>query len=205
MRHTRGKPYHPMTQGKIERWHLSLKSRNPARELLPARRSRARRSPPSSSTTITAAITRASDNLTPADVYFGRGARILERRERIKRQDHRTAPPPALRSRSMNATIRWAQLYLDNPLKRPKNSDAWTNGGRSSRPPCARVASKSLDDVDLGRQIARDFEPDCLLPNLRFVPALHDFFYIYFCCDCAAQNKSYAVSAISPNLFSVTL
>jgi putative transposase len=27
MRHTRGRPYHPMTQGKIERWHLSLKSR----------------------------------------------------------------------------------------------------------------------------------------------------------------------------------
>ena len=27
VKHTRGKPYHPMTQGKIERWHLSLKSR----------------------------------------------------------------------------------------------------------------------------------------------------------------------------------
>ncbi len=27
MRHTRGKPYHPMSQGKIERWHPSLKSR----------------------------------------------------------------------------------------------------------------------------------------------------------------------------------
>ncbi len=26
MKHTR-KPYHPMTQGEIERWHLSLKSR----------------------------------------------------------------------------------------------------------------------------------------------------------------------------------
>jgi putative transposase len=26
MSHTRSKPYHPMTQGKIERWHLSLKS-----------------------------------------------------------------------------------------------------------------------------------------------------------------------------------
>ena len=25
--HTRGKPYHPMTQGKIERWHHSLKNR----------------------------------------------------------------------------------------------------------------------------------------------------------------------------------
>ena len=24
--HTRGKPYHPMTQGKIERWHRSLKN-----------------------------------------------------------------------------------------------------------------------------------------------------------------------------------
>ncbi len=27
MDHVRGAPYHPMTQGKIERWHLSLKSR----------------------------------------------------------------------------------------------------------------------------------------------------------------------------------
>jgi len=25
--HTRGRPYHPMTQGKIERWHRSLKNR----------------------------------------------------------------------------------------------------------------------------------------------------------------------------------
>ena len=26
MSHTRGKPYHPQTQGKIERWHRSLKN-----------------------------------------------------------------------------------------------------------------------------------------------------------------------------------
>jgi transposase InsO family protein len=25
MTHTRGRPYHPMTQGKIERWHLVVK------------------------------------------------------------------------------------------------------------------------------------------------------------------------------------
>ena len=35
MRHTRGKPYHPMTQGKIERWHLSLKSKRCAEPTLP--------------------------------------------------------------------------------------------------------------------------------------------------------------------------
>ena len=27
MTHTRGRPYHPMTQGKIERWHRSMKNR----------------------------------------------------------------------------------------------------------------------------------------------------------------------------------
>ena len=27
MPHIRGTPYHPMTQGKIERWHLTLKNR----------------------------------------------------------------------------------------------------------------------------------------------------------------------------------
>jgi len=26
LRHTRGKPFHPMTQGKIERYHLTMKS-----------------------------------------------------------------------------------------------------------------------------------------------------------------------------------
>ena len=58
---------------------------HPARELLPARRSRSQ---------IEAfvadynhrAITRASSNLTPADVYFGRGQTILIERERIKRK-----------------------------------------------------------------------------------------------------------------------
>lgn len=85
MRHTRGKPYHPMTQGKIERWHLSLKSRIRLENyFLPGDLKRAvadfvdhynhRR------------YHESLDNLTPADVYFGRGARILERRREIKRR-----------------------------------------------------------------------------------------------------------------------
>lgn len=85
MRHTRGKPYHPMTQGKIERWHLSLKSRILLENYyLPGDLERAvadfvdhynhRR------------YHESLDNLTPADVYFGRAGRILERRREIKRR-----------------------------------------------------------------------------------------------------------------------
>ena len=85
MRHTRGKPYHPMTQGKIERWHLSLKSRILlANYYLPGDLERAvanfvehynhRR------------YHESLDNLTPADVYFGRGQGVLNERREIKRK-----------------------------------------------------------------------------------------------------------------------
>ena len=85
MKHTRGKPYHPMTQGKIERWHLSLKSRILLENYyLPSDLERAvadfveyynhRR------------YHESLDNLTPANVYFGKGSHILQRREEIKRK-----------------------------------------------------------------------------------------------------------------------
>jgi len=72
-----------MTQGKMERWHLSLKSRILLENYyLPGDLEQAiadlvdhynlRRHHES------------LDNLTPADVYFGRGQRILKRREEIK-------------------------------------------------------------------------------------------------------------------------
>lgn len=85
MKHTRGKPYHPMTQGKIERWHLSLKSRILLENYhLPGHLERA----------ITDFVDyynhrryhESLDNLTPADVYFGRGQVILDRRKEIKRK-----------------------------------------------------------------------------------------------------------------------
>jgi putative transposase len=85
MAHTRGAPHHPQTQGKIERWHQTLKNRILLEHyFLPGE--------------LEAQIEAFVDyynhqryheslgNLTPADVYFGRGQRILLERERIKRQ-----------------------------------------------------------------------------------------------------------------------
>jgi putative transposase len=85
MDHVRGAPYHPMTQGKIERWHQTLKNRillenyylpselEAAIELFVAHYNHLR-------------YHESLGNLTPADVYFGRGQTILIERERIKRQ-----------------------------------------------------------------------------------------------------------------------
>jgi putative transposase len=84
MEHVRGAPNHPQTQGKIERWHQTLKNRILLENYyLPG--------------DLEAHIGRFVDhynhqryheslqNLTPADVYFGRGQTILLQRERIKR------------------------------------------------------------------------------------------------------------------------
>ena len=83
MTHTRGKPFHPMTQGKIERYHRSLKNevllqhyympeeleREIARFVEYYNIQRYHKS---------------LNNLTPADVYSGRAREIETRREKIK-------------------------------------------------------------------------------------------------------------------------
>lgn len=85
MRHIRGAPYHPQTQGKIERWHQTLKNRILLdNSYLPGDLEQR----------IAAFVTHYNhdryheslENLTPADVYFGRGQAILQERNRIKRQ-----------------------------------------------------------------------------------------------------------------------
>lgn len=83
-------PYHPQTQGKIERWHQTLKNRILLENYyLPG--------------DLEAQIDEfighynhqryheSLKNLTPADVYTGRGQTILLKRERIKRKtfEHR--------------------------------------------------------------------------------------------------------------------
>ncbi len=83
--HTRGAPYHPMTQGKIERFHRSMKNEVKLQHYyLPGE--------------LEQELGRfieyynneryheSLNNITPRDVYFGRNKQIEDRRERIKRQ-----------------------------------------------------------------------------------------------------------------------
>jgi putative transposase len=83
--HTRGAPYHPMTQGKIERYHRSMKNvvklqnyyypweleQEIARFVDYYNHQR---------------YHEALDNLTPADLYFGRDKEVLYKREEIKKR-----------------------------------------------------------------------------------------------------------------------
>ncbi len=83
MNHTRGRRYHPQTQGKIECWHRSMKNQILLKDYyLPSE--------------LEGQLHRfvsyynhnryheSIDNLTPADVYYGRGEAILTLRKRIK-------------------------------------------------------------------------------------------------------------------------
>ena len=85
MKHSRGAPYHPQTQGKIERWHQTLKNRILLENyFLPGDLERQ----------IRAFVNyynneryhESLNNVTPSDVYFGRDKAILKQRERIKRK-----------------------------------------------------------------------------------------------------------------------
>ena len=83
MTHTRGKPYHPQTQGKIERWHRSLKNQILLENYY---------FPGELEERIRQFVDyynhqryhESLNNLTPADVFYGRGQSILSEREKIK-------------------------------------------------------------------------------------------------------------------------
>ena len=83
--HARGAPCHPQTQGKIERWHQTLKNRILLENYYLPGDLEAR---------IGAFVEHYNHrryheslgNLTPADVYSGRGQAILRERARIKRR-----------------------------------------------------------------------------------------------------------------------
>jgi len=85
MEHTRSAPYHPMTQGKIERYHRSMKNIvNLQNYFLPSQLE----------TEIASFVNyynhqryhESLDNLTPADIYFGRAKEVLTKRDQIKKR-----------------------------------------------------------------------------------------------------------------------
>ena len=85
MAHTRGQPYHPMTQGKIERYHRSMKNQILLEHYyLP--RQLEQRVAEFVDYYNTQRYHESLNNLTPSTVYNGRGHTILSRRERIKRR-----------------------------------------------------------------------------------------------------------------------
>ncbi len=83
MEHVRGAPWHPQTQGKIERWHQTLKNRILLENyFLPGDLERQVEAFVDHYNT--RRYHESLGNLTPADVYFGRGSAIIERRKKIK-------------------------------------------------------------------------------------------------------------------------
>lgn len=85
MDHVRGAPHHPQTQGKIERWHQTMKNRVLLENYF---------LPGDLESQISAFVEyynhqryhESLGNVTPADVYFGRDKDILKEREKIKKQ-----------------------------------------------------------------------------------------------------------------------
>ena len=85
IQHVRGAPAHPQTQGKIERWHQTMTNRILLENYY---------LPGALQAEIEEFVAQYNHrrcheslkNLTPADVYFGRGQTILLERERIKRK-----------------------------------------------------------------------------------------------------------------------
>lgn len=83
--HVRGAPYHPMTQGKIERWHRSMKNVVKLDNYY---------TPGDLEISIGAFVEyynheryhESLENMTPADVYFGREQEVLSKREKIKKR-----------------------------------------------------------------------------------------------------------------------
>jgi len=83
IQHVRGAPYHPQTQGKIERYHRSMKSIVKLDNYY---------SPEQLQQAIadfvcyynTQRYHEALDNLTPADVFFQRKTQVISKRQQIK-------------------------------------------------------------------------------------------------------------------------
>ncbi len=140
MDHVRGAPYHPMTQGKIERWHQTLKNRILLENYY---------LPGDLEAQIDAFVAdynhlryhESLGNLAPADVYFGRGQTILIERERIKRQ---TIANRRLLHRRQACAFRRSRPLI--PTDRDQLFRSIATSGRG----CVRAPLDAFSDVSVG-------------------------------------------------------
>lgn len=120
MGHIRGTPYHPQTQGKIERWHQTLKNRillendylpgdleNRIAEFVDHYNNHR--------------YHESLNNVTPADAYFGRDTAIIERRAKIKKTHYPETTLVPSTTRGLTSTFDETDHPIQNPLKRPKS------------------------------------------------------------------------------------
>ena len=100
MTHTRGAPYHPQTQGKIERYHRTMKNVVKLQHYY---------FPWELEAALRDFVTyynneryhEALDNVTPADAYFGRRAAVVvSEREKIKKRTMRMRKKEYLAARA---------------------------------------------------------------------------------------------------------
>jgi putative transposase len=85
MKHTRGRPYHPMTQGKIERYHRTMKNIVKLQNYyFPWELEREIKSFVEYYNH--ERVHESLSNMTPADVYFGRARRIQTMRDIVRKQ-----------------------------------------------------------------------------------------------------------------------
>ncbi len=111
MKHSRGMPYHPQTQGKMERWHQTLKNRILLENYF---------LPGDLEAQITAFVDHKNhqryheslNNVTPADVYFGRDKAIQKTARRDQTKDTRSPALASPQSRRMINQTRWVRPSL---------------------------------------------------------------------------------------------
>ena len=114
MDHVRGAPYHPQTQGKIERWHQTLKNRILLENYY---------LPGDLENQISAFVDHYNNqryhesigNVTPADAYFGHHTAIIEKRKKIKKL---TTQNRRLNHQRLSRTrFPWTQNWLNRSVQ----------------------------------------------------------------------------------------
>jgi len=121
MNHTRGKPYHPMTQGKIERYHRSLKNRILLENYyLPGQLEE--RLAEFVALYNNQRYHESLGNLTRADIYFGVGQPFLHggRRSNTKPSNYAAG---CISKRSLETLTRWLTTLLFPNPRCPNCSD----------------------------------------------------------------------------------